>query len=87
MIKFISYDGSYPTLCYGTLTIEINGIRYELKDCLHSGGSVSFTDDWTEVVESGEWSVSVPDELKEFKEGITDVVNNKVDYGCCGGCV
>jgi hypothetical protein len=87
MIKFISYNGVYPTLCFGTLTIEINGIRYELEDCLRSGGSVSFTDDWDEVVTQDEWSVSVPDELKEFEKEITDIVNDNVDYGCCGGCV
>lgn len=87
MVRFISYDGSYPTLCYGTLTIEINGIRYELEDCLHSGGSVSFTEDWDEVVTQDEWSVSVPDELKEFEKEITDIVNDNVDHGCCGGCV
>ena len=24
-IKFVSYDGEYPTLCSGKLTLEING--------------------------------------------------------------
>lgn len=83
MVKFISYDGCYPALCRGTLTIEVNGIRHELKDCLYNAGSISYTDDWDEV----EWSVSVPDELKEFKQSITDAVNDNVEHGCCGGCI
>ena len=83
MVKFISYSGSYPALCCGTLIIEVNGIRYELEDCLHNDGSISFTGDWDEV----EWRVSVPDELKEFEEDITEVVNDNVEYGCCGGCI
>lgn len=87
MVKFISYDGEYPALCYGTLTIEVDGIKYELTDCLYSGGSISFDDDGIEYVEIGEWSVSVPDELKEFKKEITDIVNDNVEHGCCGGCV
>ena len=54
---------------------------------LCSGGSVSFDSNMNEHVNSGEWSVDVPDELKEFKEEIQEVVNSNVRYGCCGGCV
>lgn len=28
-VKFISYDGSYPNLCRGVLTLEIDGVRYK----------------------------------------------------------
>ena len=28
MIKFISYDGKYPNLCSGVLTVDINGQLY-----------------------------------------------------------
>lgn len=28
MIKFISYTGEYPTLCFGALTVEIDGKTY-----------------------------------------------------------
>lgn len=87
MIKFISYSGCYPALCYGTLTIEVNGTRYELEDCLHSGGDITWDDEGIEDIEDGEWRVSVPDELKAFKEAITEVVNDNVEHGCCGGCV
>ena len=35
-IKFISYNGDYPNLCSGILTIEINGEIEKFKYCLES---------------------------------------------------
>ena len=49
--------------------------------------SVWFDDSWTEQVESGEWTVDVPKEYKHLAGEITAVVNENVEYGCCGGCV
>ena len=86
-IKFISYDGRYPNLCSGRLTIEINGKMYSDGFELRSGGGVTFDEDWSEIVTDGEWSVSVPPELEKYKEQITDIVNENVPQGCCGGCV
>jgi hypothetical protein len=88
IVKFISYNGSYPNLCSGDLVIEVNGKIYELTDHpLSSGGSVRFDSDWNEHISSGEWSVTVPNELKDYEEEITDIVNSNVRCGCCGGCV
>ena len=87
MVKFISYDGSYPNLCRGTLMVEIDGIIHKLKNCLSSGGNVWFDDDWSEHVDSGLWSVTVPNELIQYASEIEDLVNYKVEQGCCGGCV
>lgn len=88
MVKFISYNGKYPNLCSGELVIEIDGKECNLgKYVLRSGGSVSFTDDWDEVVTDGAWSVDVPEELQKYKEEIEEVVNDNVPWGCCGGCV
>ena len=28
-IEFISYTGAYPNLCYGVLTVKVNGKKYE----------------------------------------------------------
>lgn len=85
-IKFISYDGAYPCLCHGTLTLEINGvIRQDFA--LTSGGSCGFDENWDECVESGPWIVHVPDDLAQYAAQITKVVNDNVPWGCCGGCI
>ena len=56
----------------------------------HSGGCVSFDNNWTEHVESGKWEIckdELPDELKPFAQEIDDLFNANVPWGCCGGCV
>ena len=90
MVKFISYDGRYPNLCRGTLVIEVNGKRYELKYVIQSGGQVTFDEDWSADIVSGEWYINsddLPDELKPYREEIEEVVNDNIPYGCCGGCI
>lgn len=90
MVKFISYDGKYPNLCRGTLVIEVNGKRYELKYVIQSGGQVTFDEDWSADIVSGEWYIDsddLPDELKPYREEIEEVVNDNIPYGCCGGCI
>ncbi len=86
-VEFIGYDGDYPCLCYGTLTLCINGENVQMENCLASGGAVWFDDDWTEHVECGAWDVDVPAHLAHLAEKIKGVVNANVPYGCCGGCV
>lgn len=88
-IKFISYDGSYPNLCSGTLVIEVFGVKFELQNVLVSGGHVWFDDNYDEHVETGSWELSYdfPEELEPFRKEIRDLVNENVPYGCCGGCV
>lgn len=88
MVEFVSYDGSFPNLCSGTLVLRIDGIERTMPPhCLNSGGSVSFDDNWGEHVESGRWSVDVPEELVQHEQEIEDCVNRHVPFGCCGGCV
>ena len=89
-VEFISYDGKYPNLCRGTLVLKINNKTVKFDNCLRSGGRVWFDDDWDEHVETGRWSVysdEIPEEYKHLIEEITDVVNDNVECGCCGGCV
>ena len=89
MVEFISYDGDYPCLCMGTLKIRVDGRLYSLKHAMHSGGRVGFDGDWCEEVTQDEWSITLEEfpELEPYKDGITKVVNDNVQYGCCGGCV
>lgn len=89
--EFVSYDGAFPNLCNGTLVIRVDGKEYSLEPyVLESGGSVSFDDEWNEEVTQGPWKVDsdyLPEELKPFKAEITELVNDNVEFGCCGGCV
>ena len=91
MIKFISYDGKWPTLCMGTLVVEKNGKQYSMKYVLESGGSCGFYNNYSEsFIEKGEWSVckeDLPKELQNDVEEIIELVNANVPYGCCGGCL
>lgn len=99
-VKFISYDGKYPCLCMGTLTLEIDGTKYNFGDNYKrrdnypafwsSGGDCSFTEDWDDVVTSGEWLINVneiPEEFRKYAKEIDEVFNTNVPYGCCGGCL
>lgn len=57
-----------------------------------SGGSVSFDEDWTECVLPGPWELAAsekdyPPEIWGILPDIIDIMNEKVPWGCCGGCV
>ena len=88
-IEFLGYDGAYPCLCYGTLKIRVNGKLYCLENALISGGRVTHDDNWDFDVETGDWEVDLTQfpKLEKYKEQITELVNNNVPKGCCGGCI
>ena len=89
-LEFVSYDGEYPNLCSGQLILKLDGKEILFpENCLLSGGSVSFTEDWEEIVEQGEWTISSfpKDFPEELKYEVENLVNNNIYKGCCGGCV
>lgn len=85
-VKFIDYNGRYPCLCHGVLTVEIEGKKVEFDD-ITSGGSCSFDIEGYEDVRQGRWIVGVPNKYKEYSEEINDCMNDNVPWGCCGGCL
>lgn len=87
MVEFVGYSGEYPNLCRGDLVLRIDGKEVNLGCCLCSGGRVWFDDDWSYYAEEGAWTVCVPEEFEHYAEEITNVVNENVYWGCCGGCV
>ena len=96
-VEFVSYTGSYPNLCSGILTLEIDGITYTFGNSWRSpkpdfdsfwcsGGGI--TRDWDTY--KGEWRINVddlPEQFREYAEEIDDVFNSNVRWGCCGGCI
>lgn len=101
-IEFVDYNGRYPNLCGGILILRIDGEIYSFggyypfEDPSHefdsfwtSGGSVWFSSEWDEHVESGPWVLSgeLPEFLKGHEKELIDIMNDNVPHGCCGGCV
>lgn len=56
-----------------------------------SGGCVTFDEDWSEDVEEGPWELishdEFPEEMKSWLPELIRIFNEKVEWGCCGGCV
>lgn len=91
MVEFISYDGKWPNLCSGVLTIKVNGTSYKLENVMVSGGCIigGPHTDWDMWSEQGPWTVDLEEypDLKQYEDEITRLVNENVEYGCCGGCI
>ena len=96
-VEFIDYNGKWPCLCMGTLTLKINGkfVRFGMQEKYdkfwESGGECGFRGDYTdEYINEDEWIINtddLPDEYKKYAEEIYIVFNENVPYGCCGGCI
>ncbi len=86
----VMYDGTYPTKCYGTLTIKVNGKEiYSKCDVCHSTGTCGWTDNGDDYVAFGGELVWNEDESKNFSKEIQDAVADKLSefHVCCGGCI
>lgn len=97
-IKFVSYDGEYPNLCTGILTLEIDGEKKtfgyagcDYRDFWTSGGRCGFLNDYSDTyLEQNEWIINknaLPNELKNRYKEIKELFNKNVRWGCCGGCL
>ena len=97
-VEFVSYTGSWPCLCVGVLTLEIDGKKYKFgnEDGMYpryrtSGGGCGFRNGYGEsYIYTGPWIIDenkLPDELKQYSDEIDQVFNENVQFGCCGGCL
>lgn len=86
VIEFVSYD--FPSYCWccGSVIVRIDGVEVQ-SEGLSSGGSVWFDEDWNENVEEGDWDVFMPEPYSYLNEEVSEIVNQHVPQGCCGGCV
>ena len=80
----IEYDGEYPNLCSGDLTVTVDGQRYMFPDYC-----VWFDEDWNERVETVGWSINQwPENFpEELKSPVLKAINETIPHGCCGGCI
>lgn len=81
----IEYDGKYPNLCAGVLTVTIGIKKYKFeKHSLHSTGGLDH--DYKPIM--GEWEIeNWPEDFPDiYKEQVVELVNYRVPHGCCGGC-
>ena len=96
-VKFVNYTGSYPNLCSGILTLEIDGLEYtfgweynkpiDFRPFWYSGGGI--TNNY-ESTYGGEWKIDVnnlPEQFRKYAQEIDRVFNENVEWGCCGGCI
>lgn len=99
-VKFVSYDGKYPNLCRGSLTVEIDGKKVtfgnveevDFPEFWSSGGKCRISRD-DEIIEKEPWTMECANK-KDYPRDIwlalprvLEVMNENVPYGCCGGCL
>lgn len=95
---FISYNGKFPNLCNGVLTLEINGkiitfssskdFEADYKFDLYSGGYAGTSMDFKKgILTEGPWELHLPSEFSEIEEDVQLQFNENVECGCCGGCL
>ena len=97
-IEFVSYDGKYPNLCSGTLVLKIDGEDHSFRNALQSGGMVTHDGKYNHwSVYHDEWDFHPENDFSEEnqdiifteaeKKWIKMLINENVEWGCCGGCV
>ena len=94
-IEFVSYNGRYPTLCSGWLTLKVDGEQSRRYVYLFSGGKAYLDSHGNEVVEEGPWGLTKGEYDNLVKDGFNDdeieeiirILNENVEHGCCGGCI
>ena len=63
-IEFVSYNGKYPNLCSGVLTLRVDGQIRQFNWCLISGGYCNVIEDLCTI---GEWDIK-DDVFSDFTE-------------------
>lgn len=98
-VNFVSYTGSYPNLCSGVLTLEIDGKEITFGYGFNSKDKQTYDPFWIsggglmpnyEGAWQGKWQIDVeriPEQFRKYAAEIDQVFNDNVEWGCCGGCI
>lgn len=83
--EHVEYNAPAYALCGASWTIRYENTIIVLDHALCSGGHVSWGEQ--DIIESGPWSLRLPDFLEPYKEQLTKLANENIPQGCCGGCI
>lgn len=75
-VRFVSFDGEYPTRCTGNVILEIEGIPWKFPLQKVAGGM--YIDDNTDI--------DVPPEYVRYTNEIRRVLMENITQRCCYGC-
>lgn len=88
----IKYDGKWPCLCSGHLEVWIGEKYFDFgSHVLCSGGRICRNENWDMWAERGPWYLDIEDYPKDFpkdrQKDLVSIINEKIEWGCCGGCI
>lgn len=78
-VRFISYDGEYPTYCSGTICLEIEGIPYEFR--LFDLQEDKFTYNLNSIKPE-----AFDENIRRYHHEIMRIIRKNLSSTCCGGC-
>lgn len=98
-IEFVSYDGKWPNLCRGELTLKVDGVferfhySYYKSNDPHkhpnfwsSGGGCGFNGEYSEsYVNEGPWEID-PDFLPDYLQPYADEIAEMFNENVPHGC-
>ena len=93
-IEILRYDGKYPCLCSGRLTVKVGGKEYVTRPCVLGPGEGAgchrdCDGNWT--TDYGDWRVYpeyLPKDMRRYAARIEAAVNESgIKKPCCGGCI
>ncbi len=84
-VKFISYDGSYPTYCLGNLTLEIDNETATFGLSSNNMYKIFWSDG---IYLREDFSNRLPEKFRKYADEIRQIFENEdsLNEGCCGGC-
>ena len=85
----IKYNGKYPNLCSGHLEVWLDNDYYDFgKSCLISGGYYNYH---SGEIKEDKWKLDlamIPENFPiEYVDELIEIINEKIPWGCCGGCI
>lgn len=84
-VKFISYDGSYPTYCLGNLTLEIDNETATFGLSSNNMYKIFWSDG---IYLREDFANRLPEKFRKYADEIRQIFENEdsLNEGCCGGC-